>query len=567
MAEQRPVGPPEPLKRSTINDFLEHRSEHNASKPYVIYGNEDREVTYEEMNAFANNIGTNLLNTLDWESQQTISVMMGNQLPILFAFHGILKAGSIYAPIHTDYKGENLLYQLNDSDTDALIIDDRYVDRLNEIADELDDDLHVVVRETDAESVPLANDFERSSFQSLQSGAGERPSVDVEWDDIATIIYTSGTTGRPKGVLHSHRQALVLFGEVKATLVAPDDVVHNNLPLFHVGGLYGNIVATLLAGATVVCWDKFSTSEFWNRVEEYEASRTVIFSSMITWLNNQPRTETDHHNTLNKVTFVPLVDEYEEIAERFGFDIVDTYYGQTEIGLSIAGIIRAATGEHATPAKYRRGRSPEEVVDLAEDRGIPVVDAAPGKNWAGKPACPVEVTVLNEHDEEIGAGEVGELAARPEEPSMIFQGYVNSPKTTVETWSNLWHHTGDAMERDDDGHYYFIDRIDDVIRRRGENIATAQIEEPLKKHSSIANVAAFSVPAVDGTEDEVAIAVESEAEATLDKNDVKQIAEDRLPRFMVPRYVDLVEKMPKTDTAKVEKYKLRQRVIEREDLA
>lgn len=566
MAEQSGVDPPVPLKERTINDFLAHRATHQASKPYVIYGNEGQTVTYREMNEVANAIGNNLQALVGSVGQQNVCVMMQNQLPILYAFHGILKAGMVYAPIHHEYKGENLSYQLNDSSADVIVIDDRYVHRLNEIESDLRDDLHVIVRKTEDKSEPPTDAFERLSFEDLKDGSTADPEANVTWEDIATIIYTSGTTGRPKGVLHSHRQILVLFGDLKATFVSAEDVVHNNLPLFHVGGLYGNVVATLLAGATVVCWDKFSTSEFWNRVEEYEATRAVIFSSMITWLNNQPRTDTDHHNTLNKVTFVPLVDEYEAIAKRFGFDIVDTYYGQTEIGLSVAGAIRAATGEHATPAAYSKGRSPEAVVREANAKGIPVVDEAPGKNWAGKPASPVEVALLNEQDERIGAGEVGELAARPEEPSMIFQGYVNSPAETLETWRNLWHHTGDALKRDVNGHYYFVDRIHDVIRRRGENIATAQIEEPLKKHPLIENVAAFSVPAVDGAEDEVAVAVELADGANLDEARVREIASERLPRFMVPRHVQIVDEMPKTDTAKIEKYKLRERMIEREGL-
>jgi crotonobetaine/carnitine-CoA ligase len=566
MAEQSVVDPPSPLKERTINDFLAHRATHQGSKTYVIYGNEDQTVTYRQMNDVANTIGNNLRALVGGAGQGNVSVMMQNQLPILHAFHGILKAGMVYAPIHHEYKGENLSYQLNDSAADVLVIDDRYAHRLNKIASQLRDDLQFVVRETEDESEPLDPTFERMSFEELRTGSTASPDAEIAWDDIATIIYTSGTTGRPKGVLHSHRQILVMFGDLKATFVSAEDVVHNNLPLFHVGGLYGNVVATLLAGATVVCWDKFSTTEFWNRVEEYEATRAVIFSSMITWLNNQPQTDTDHHNTLNKVTFVPLVDEYEAIAERFGFDIVDTYYGQTEIGLSVAGAIRAATGEHATPDAYSHGRSPEEVVGLAETKGIPVVDEAPGKNWAGKPAGPVEIALLNEQDERLGAGEVGELAARPEEPSMIFQGYVNSPAETLETWENLWHHTGDALERDDDGYYYFVDRIHDVIRRRGENIATAQIEEPLKKHPSIENVAAFSVPAVGGTEDEVAIGVELADGAALEVDEIRAIASERLPRFMVPRHVQIVNEMPKTDTAKIEKYKLRERLIAREDL-
>lgn len=566
MTDQNQYAARESLERSTVNDILEYRSANQPEKTYVLYGHEDRAVSYREMNEGANAIANGLLGLLDGRTQEKVSVMMGGQLPILFAFHGILKAGSIYTPIHRDYKGDNLRYQLNDSLPEVLIVDDRYVERLNAVRPGLERLPHVVIRETTDRGVPLDDEFDRTQLEDLRARETADPGAELAWDDIATVIYTSGTTGRPKGVLHSHRQVLVLYGDLKSTFIAPDDVVHNNLPLFHVGGLYGNVVATLVAGATVVCWDKFSTSEFWDRVERYEASRAVIFSSMITWLDNQPETDTDHHNTLNKVTFVPLVEGYEEIAERFGFDIVDTYYGQTEIGLSIAGAVRAATGEDATPDTYTRGRDPNEVVERAQAKGIPVVDTVPEPNWAGKPAAPVDVTLVDDRDEEVPVGETGELVARPEAPAMIFMGYNDAPGETAGAWRNLWHHTGDALKRDEEGYYYFIDRINDVIRRAGENISTTQIEKPLMNHDGIDEVAAFSVPAAEGAEDEVAIAVEPEQGTDLTTQEVQSIAGEVLPRFMIPEYVLILDELPTTETAKIEKYKLRDQVLEREGL-
>lgn len=555
-----------PIKRCTINACLEHHSEERPSKPYIIYGNEEREVSYEEMNERANAIGRNLREFGCRVEQRTISVMMKGQLPTLFTLHGILKAAGIFAPIHTDYKGENLSHQLNDCETEILVIDDRYVDRINVLADELDHLQIVVVRDTGAESVKLDDAFEHRIFSEMLHGLTTKPDVDISWDDTATVIYTSGTTGMPKGVLHSHRQILVMFSETKAIFISEDDVVHNNLPLFHVGGLYGNILAALIAGATVVCWDKFRTGKFWDRVEKYEASRAVIFSSMITWLNDQPETETDHHNTLNKVTLVPLVDEYEEIANRFGFDIVDTYYGQTEIGLVLAGVVRVTSANRTTPPEFQRGRSPEKVVGLAAEKGIPVCEQSPGSNWAGKPVFPVEVAIVDERDVKLSAGEVGELVARPMEPSMIFQSYVNNPEATAKAWRNLWHHTGDALRRDENGHYYFVDRIGDVIRRHGENIATTQIEGPLTGSDGIKDVVAFPVPAVDGEEDDIAIALELEPSSNLDPDAIQDISRKLLPRFMTPGYIRIVDELPTTETAKVEKYKLREQVIAEEDL-
>jgi crotonobetaine/carnitine-CoA ligase len=492
--------------------------------------------------------------------------MVDQQLSLLMAFHGILKAGVVFSPIHTDYTGENLAHQLNDCQAQVLIVDDRYVERINDIADDLAHLKQVVVRGTDDESESLDDAFEHQTFSDLRRGYAARPESDASWDDIATIIYTSGTTGMPKGVLHSHRQILVLYCETKSTFISSDDVVHNNLPLFHVGGLYGNILATLVSGGTVVCWDKFRTDKFWDRVDEYQASRAVIFSSMIRWLNDLPERETDHHNSLNKVTFVPLVEDYQEIADRFGFDIIDTYYGQTEIGLCLAGVIRAATGDRSTPTELERGRSPARAIELAKEKGIPVVDEAPDSSWAGKPVAPVEVTIVDDRDRRIAADGVGELVARPSEPSMIFHGYVNNSVATVDAWQNLWHHTGDALRYDESGNYYFVDRIQDVIRRRGENISTAQIEKPLKAHEGIRDVVAFSVPAVDGEEDDIAIAVKVVDGSGLDVESIDAAASEVLPRFMIPRYVRVVDELPTTETAKVEKYKLREQIVEEEGL-
>lgn len=557
-----------PLKYSTVNDILEYRSEHQEDDPYILYGPEERHVSYGEMNETANAFGNRLLNA-GVKKQDKIALMMEHQLETIFSFHGILKAGAIYAPIHNEYKGDNLIYQINDTNPEFLIIEDRYVTRLNEVREELDRLPTIVVRETGDDVELLDDDFESIPYEEFFTGSEENPGVLVGWDDIACIIYTSGTTGKPKGVLQSHRHALCGFGDVKATFLSAGDVVHTNLPLFHVAGLHLNILGAMISGATVAAWDKFSSTEFWDRAEKYQVSNVTLISSMIPWLMNQEESPTDHHNTINKAQFIPLVDNYKAVADRFGFDIVNTNFGQTESGIPIVGTVVAAEEEQRTPDEFQRGKTVEEVMQSAKAKGIPIIEGeVPGENWVGQPPenSKAEVTILDKQDEKLPPGETGELAIRPIEPHMIFKEYLSSPAKTVEAWQNLWFHSGDALRRDEEGNYYFVDRIGDVIRHRGENISTTQVENSAMKHESVDQVACFPVPARDGEEDDVAIAVELAEEADFDEDAFREFLREELPEFMIPNYVKVIDEMPTTETAKIEKYKLRSRLIEEESL-
>jgi crotonobetaine/carnitine-CoA ligase len=554
-----------PAKKQTLDEILENRAQTFGDKTAVFYGPEDREVSYNELDETANRIG-NSLRDIGIAHQAKISLMVRHPLQTLFAFFGIQKSGAIYSPINYDYRGATLSYQINDTDPSLLIIEDQYVSRLNDVKDDLAELPRVVVIGTEAASEPLDEAFDEISFDQLLQGEPVRPDVTVEWDDIASILYTSGTTGDPKGVVQQHRWVISNYAEFSWKLQSPDDVTHTSLPLYHVGGLYADIMGALIAGAQVVVWDEFSSDQFWDRVDEYGATRAMLLSSMIPWLNNQPRQEDDHRNTLNKVTMVPLPENHLDIAERFGFDLVISAYGSTEIGSVLAGIVRAAPG--GTPDDLQRGMAPETVISKAKEYGVPVIDEAPGKGWIGgsdwKPS--VELAVVNDRDEFVDPGEVGELVGRPTQPGILFHEYDGKPEKTVEAWRNLWFHTGDAMYRDEAGNYYFVDRIGTVIRRRGENISSGQVQDIVNTHPDVDVSAAFPVPAEEGGEDEVGIAVELAEEATLSTGPLRAYLEGEMPEFMIPKYIDIVEAIPTTETNKMEKYKLREDVIQREGI-
>jgi len=557
--------PPEEL---TIGQILENRAVAIGDDICVTYGPADESVTYEELDETANRFG-NALAELGIERQEKVSLMISQPLETLFTFFGLQKAGAIYSPINDSYKGSTLSYQINDTRPRYLVLEDRFANRLNEVKNDLETLPHVILYETDADATVLDGEFERSSFDRLFEGAPTPTDRAVEWDDIASVLYTSGTTGDPKGVVQQHRWVIGNYAELSWRLQSPEDVTHTSLPLYHVGGLYSDIFGAIIAGASVVVWDEFSPSEFWNRVERYEPTRIMLLSSMIQWLANQPEREDDHRNTLSKVTMVPIQDNYEEIAKRFGWDLVFSAYGSTEIGSVLAGIIHAAKGDHGTPHDLVQGMAPEDVIAAAKELEIPVVDELPGDGWIGNGAWKrtVDLSIVDERDETVPPGEVGELVGRPTVPAVLFQEYDGKPNETVESWQNLWFHTGDAMYRDEQGNYYFVDRIGTVIRRRGENISSGQVQDIVNTHPDVEMTAAFPVPADEGGEDEVAIAVELADASYVTKSEISEYLEKEMPEFMIPRYIHVVDTIPTTPTNKMEKYKLREDVIEREDLA
>jgi crotonobetaine/carnitine-CoA ligase len=308
----------------------------------------------------------------------------------------------------------------------------------------------------------------------------------------------------------------------------------------------------LLCGGTIVLWDAFSSSAFWDRVDRYDATVTLILSVMIDWLTDKPRRETDQENPLKLVSLQPMPDNCVDIAERFSLEILISGYGQTETGSPIFGLINAGANHAGTPEGYRYGTGPAAMLDRAKEFGIPVVEEPLGDRWMGKPMEPnVKVTILDNRDKERPPGETGELAVRPNRPSVILDSYYNRPEQTLAAMDNFWFHTGDLVRCDENGHFYFVDRMANVIRRRGENISPSRIQDTALEYGVVDAAVAFPVPAQAGGEDEIALVVASRGDDDVVGKAVREHLAAELPEFMVPAYVTLRVTLPTTSTNKV----------------
>ena len=168
--------------------------------------------------------------------------------------------------------------------------------------------------------------------------------------------------------------------------------------------------------------------------------------------------------------------------------------------------------------------------------------------------------IVDEHDFELPHGQVGELVVRCDMPHVISPGYWAMPEATAKVWRNGWFHTGDTLYRDEEGNYYFVDRTKEAIRRRGENISSAEVENEALAHPEVRNAAAVATES-DMGEQEVLLIVEIDADSRLTQRDLLEFLVPRMPHFMVPRYIRFMEKMPYTETHKIQKLRLREEGI------
>jgi crotonobetaine/carnitine-CoA ligase len=302
------------------------------------------------------------------------------------------------------------------------------------------------------------------------------------------------------------------------------------MPLFHANGLFMQLYATLIAGASAVLRGRFSASSWLSDIRDHGCTVTNLLGTMSQFVIAQPPTADDRDHGLRVICPVPNPPSHERAwRERFGVPEVVSAYGMTEVNIPLYG---------------RLGTSRPGTAGLVLDR------------W-------FEVEVRDPlSDDVLPRGEVGEIMVRPKVPFGFMSGYAGLPEATVAAWRNFWFHTGDSGVMDEDGWVTFVDRTKDCIRRRGENISSFEVESAIARLEGVAEVAAYAVPAGgEGTEDEVMLAVVPRAGFSLRAEDVASHADRVLPRFARPRYVVLVEELPKTPTQKVRKQELRSRAV------
>ena len=478
------------------------------------------------------------------------------------AMFGIWKAGAIFCPINFNYKGQLLVYQINDSDPRAIFIEKDLIPLLNEVKGEISACPVIVYapKEKDHDYKPesagitLDKYFStETSFDEILKGDTSNVDVELKYMDIASIIYTSGTTGSPKGVVQPYRWMNNYVFNWRR-IFNQEDVIYSDLPMYHVAGAFFNLVRALWVGCECAMWDKFSVKDFWNRIQKSGSTSAVLLDVMVPWLMNTPETPDDYKNTLNKVYMAPMPQYHHDVAKRFGLDFVITGFGQTETGSGSICIIDELKNEQGTPPELYKGMSKEEIYSVAKKFHITVVDAKKDetKGILGTPSLLFEASVVNELDEECAPGEPGELVFRPKFPSLFVKEYYNKPEATLKAFRNLWFHTGDACFKNENGVYFFVDRMGSVIRVKGEFVSSYQVEDIINKHPKVNICGVFPIPAEVGGEHDIVTFIVPKQGEKLDEEELREWIKKAMPKFMWPKYIRFVDKLPETPTSKIE---------------
>lgn len=501
--------------------LLARRGEELGDRPFLSFAFDGRELSYGEAADGARSVAGGLARLRVAEGDRVL-LLLRNRAEFTLAWLGTALLGAVQVPVNVDYRGSFLEHLVATSEAEVLVVEEELLDAVAASVERLPRLRAVVVVGVPA---PLGSRIEVVAFDELLQAPPAPPRPRGDPSDPAAIHFTSGTSGPSKGALLPHAAAHLLAERNRELLgLEADGVYLTELPLFHVNAQM-SVYTALLAGARVRIERRFSASAWLERVRESGATHTSLLGVMLGFLLAQPERPGDGENPLRAAWTVPCpTGPATAFRERFGLERVVTSYGSTELGM-------VATRTLGEGPEGSAGRVADELY---------------------------EVRVVDERDRPLAAGEVGELVVRPRLPWTTTQGYAAAPQATAEAFRNLWFHTGDSVRLDAAGNLWFVDRCADRIRRRGENVASADVERVLEEHPAIAEAAVVAVPAdEEGGEDEIKAVLVAADGATVGVETIWAWCDDRLPYFAVPRYVELVAALPKTPTAKVRKSELR----------
>lgn len=451
-----------------------------------------------------------------------VALMMNNCPGFAWSYLGAMCAGLIPVPINTALHGQLLGTLLAQIEPSVTVVSEDYLEAITGCGADPGRILTVHSEQpSPGRSAAKAHDFE-----DVMSRAGLSEPVATSVHDAACILYTSGTTGPSKGAIYSHGM-ISEFADFGDWIFGLDenDVMYNCLPMFHANALVLTLCGAIRSGGGAVIGDRFSAATYWKEVVDYGATVLSFLGSMYPILLNQEKQpeESEHHARVALAVPSPP-SNMAAFEDRFGIKLTTLY------GLS----------------------------DMAMPIGVPHGTAArPGK--AGIPHPDWEVALRDESGNEVGPDTPGEMVIRPRRTGIMPLGYWRNSEATVQTWRDLWFHTGDILSVDSEGWFTFVDRSKDKIRRSGENVSSFEVETVLQDAPGVEEVAVYGVPAEMG-EDEVMVAVVVGTEWS-GPAELVGYAEERLPYFAVPRYVRELDAMPKTPTAKIRKEQLRAEAV------
>ena len=516
------------MRRNHLGDALRRSSKKYPDKVALVYyypDGKEVQLAYKELNEKANRFAHALVE-LGIEKGDRVAVFAHSAPQYLICWYGLLKIGAILTPLNFMLRDKEISYVINHSKSKMFIAEDSLVETVQQVSDEMPSVKYYC--SINITGKPKPDDWLDFDELYLEKYSDAEPEVEIGDDDIATLMYTSGTEAAPKGVMNTHKNynSTATSFLLDAHIETPD-VYLLPIPLYHVAGL---ILTTVFhfAGARVVLTYVPNPAQMMELIPKHKVNWLIQPPTLFAGMAQVPNFEKTDLSSMEKcmsfgaLMHRPAIETWSKVAPHIHWW---TYWGQSE--LSPLGI----TGEF----------------DTIED--VPNQDL----RWIGKPMCTLETKLVDDNDNEVPLGTVGEIVARS--PSVML-GYYKNEEKTEEAFKSGWLHTGDLAMMDEDGNYYFIDRKKDIVKSGGENVSTYEVEDLIFKYPKVADVAVIGIPDPYWVEAVAAVIVPKAGEA-IEEDEIISFCKNKLAGYKVPKRVFVTTEIPKNPSGKILKKDLR----------
>lgn len=521
------VDPLREITQWTTAQVLQRQARENPDKRAVVFV-DGPSFTYGEIYQSARQVAAGL-RSRNIEAGARIATLLPNSPEFCHLWWGCHQADAVLVGLNTELLGSFLSHALNLSEASVLVCTPEQFAKLPPIMGDLQHLEKIFVTGALPEEAAGIT-LETQPFTTLYGDPALAPVSEASFQDLACLMFTSGTTGPSKAVMMPHAHCYLYgLGTIDNLDFRPQDTYYINMPLFHCNGLFMQLYACLINGATAVIRERFSASNWLEDIRHHGATHTNLLGVMTEFVDQQASDGEQRDHKLRVIAAAPAAPVFiERFERRFGVRMVELY-GMSEVNIPLF-----------TPLQHPKPGSCGKPYSAYFDVRI----AAPDTDLECKP------------------GEVGEIQVRPKMSAGFMSGYYRMPEKTVESWKNLWFHTGDAGREDSDGYFYFVDRLKDCIRRRGENISSFEVETALLNYPGIKECAVVAVASeIAGGEDEVMAVIAGEGD--LEPQAIIAHCQSNMPKFAIPRYLRFVDasEIPRTSTNKIRKVELRKQGV------
>jgi len=513
----------------TLRSLLEEKVSMYPEKVFVAFedaGGNQKTKTYREFYEDVLKLG-NALMDLNIKPGDHVTLHLPNNIEFLTIWFAVAHIGAIMVPTNILSSADEMNYIINHSESVLLITEEEHVEKFQGMLDEIPAIQQIILTRFRNESPTLLN-FDHL-LRTASTDTNRFPKALPE--DVVGMLYTSGTTSKPKGVQVTNAN-YIYTGELmsKSVQVTEDDRMFIVLPLFHGNAQYYSTMSALVAGGSIALTEKFSASRYFMQAKSLGGTVGSLFAAPIRMILAKDYDETDLENPIRLVMFAQSIAEHQvkEFEEKFDLKLLHMY-------------------------------------GMTETVGIPLINPLNGvrKNLSiGRPSMGYEVKLIDENGDEVKRGAVGQIAVKGVPGRTIMKQYFKNKEATMQALQDGWLLTGDNARIGEDGYFYFVDRVKDMIKRSGENVAAQEVESVLTQHMAVYESAVIGVP--DDMRDEAIKAfVILNKGMSVTEAELIDFCKARLAKFKVPDSIEFVHDFPRTPVGKIQKHLLRNSITMR----